>query len=265
MFNRIAGNIQQNIEMSFSIPDSERQRALLAAERFELFVSKLAQAVEHLDVIYSPFKSSEEASPESIIQGRGEINRYTQKIKENFDGVINTVRSALKEFNYFSIDAQVNSLITSTVDDVGTLETEVNNLLGILGNVRSESFKDDLLKSIENIQTIADQIKTLVNDRVISFIYDHIIGKTWMVDKSDTADGGGTNRAMETIKPLMQKLIEERRNAINGTPQSQDTQNAGPQSQKENIALNPSDANKVWDAGGTIRGGDTDIGADAKI
>ena len=94
LFKKIANNI----EMSFDIPDSEKEIALEAKSFLEAVSNNMKQAVEHLDNIYTPFKEHDNITTESLVANRGILQgRFSTKIKNNFNKcLLSNVDTAFK-------------------------------------------------------------------------------------------------------------------------------------------------------------------------
>ena len=136
LFKKIANNI----EMSFDIPDSEKEIALEAKSFLEAVSNNMKQAVEHLDNIYTPFKEHDNITTESLVANRGILQgRFSTKIKNNFNKSNLYALLAIRKLNYFSNgDSDIREIINSFKDAVKEVGIAVSNLLSII--------KNDLLK-----------------------------------------------------------------------------------------------------------------------
>lgn len=230
IFKKLATNIGTSVEMSFDVPDSEIQVATLAIERFEDVIKAVRTAVIQLDTVYNPFKDADEIPKQDIIDRRGAFFIYSNKITENFNNMKKKALLALKELNNFSIDNQVQDLISAFNDSVETLEDAVNKLLETLDEYESDTFRDDVVAYVEDIQKKADELEDIINDRVIDFIDVNILAKSWVTDSNNGLD-------IEIIDkvPLITELVQEQQQA-----------QQFPENLKENQKMNPSDSQRVY-------------------
>lgn len=231
MYNKIASNIEYSIELSFSVPDEEKQIAELASERFEGVLGALRNASDHLNVIYIPFKKAENISVEDLVKKRGLLNRYKRKVIDNFNIVKKRSLAALKEINHFTSDSSIQGIINSFVSNIGDIEKQVNILVEVLDNYRSPDFKDDVVSAIDSIREQVTQTETFINDRVIDYIDTNIRANSWI----NSEDDGIADEIVDKI-PIVVQLVNERQQALD---------NAFPSADKESQPLNPSDANRM--------------------
>ena len=232
--NNIIKKIAESIEMSFEIPDSEKALANDAKIRFEAALKKLRDATEHLDILYEPFRRHQNISTKSLVAKRGLLNRYKQKVKENFNELKTIALLAIRKMNHFTIgDTAIQEIVNSFIDSVEDVEKLVNNLLDVLSDYESETFRNDVISSIDAIRTQSSKLETLIKDRIIEHIDTNILSNNWMSSKRDELD-----LEPEEDTPLISELFEERQKALNP--------NEFPASSKVPQAYNASDAQKAY-------------------
>jgi len=225
--------ISDIVDMSFDIPDSEKEMGQKARLHFEGAANALKFAVDHLDIIYEPFKNNTTISPQSVIDNRGVLQgRYSTKIKNNFTDVKKHSLLAIKYFNFFAKgDAAIRELINTYVESVNDVENRVSIFLDILRNdYRLEDFRDKVLKAVDDVRKAAKDLDNLVYDRIIEHIDENIISKKWMDFNSD-------NVSITEDVPLIRELYEERQKALNT--------GAFPATDKAEQSLNISDATQM--------------------
>ena len=111
--------IANSIEMSFEIPEAEKDIAEEAKIRFEAVIKTLRDNIEHLDIIYEPFKRHESVSTKSLVDKRGLLNRYKQKVKSNFNETKTVALLAIRKLDYFaSGDISIQEIINSFIDSI---------------------------------------------------------------------------------------------------------------------------------------------------
>lgn len=222
------------VEKSFDISDGDKQIAEEASLRFEYAIKSLNEATEHLDNIYRPFAKHDRVSTRSIIKGRGVLNRFRQASKDKFEKFKTRVVLAIQKLNYFSNgDADIQELITAFEQGAETVEEKVEAFYEALVDLESENFKDQVIKTIDEIKVEADELDELVNERIIDHIDTNLIGKSWMSETSDRL-----NIEFAEHLPLVTELFEERKEMLQG--------GAMPSPRKQQQALNPGDAQKAY-------------------
>jgi len=225
-----------HIEMSFDVSDAEKRDAMMASEKFEGISSALDIAVEHLDIIYNPFQKYEEIPMETIVNKRGAIDRYKRKILENFNEVKRRSLYAIKDLYLFSSDTHVQELINSFDDSVWELEKQINELSDVLSDYKSQDFRKNVLGAIDNIRKQAEEIESLIKERIIEYIDTNILAKSWM---SDT-DEDFVSQIREKV-PLITELYDHRVKELESAQYDQ-----FPGAEKREQATNPMDAQRMW-------------------
>jgi hypothetical protein len=225
--------IAAGIEMSFETPTVEKKVGKEAKIRFEAALSRLNHAIEHLDVIYEPFDKYETVSKSSLVKKKGLIHRFKQKVIDNFNDFKTISLLAIRKINFFSTgDVAIQEIENSFINAIGDLEKLVDDLIDRLDDYESDSFRQDILNSIDSIKSQGDSLDTLINDRIIEHIDSEIVARTWMDDKKKEL-----KLELEEKTPIIQELFQERQKALEG--------GKFPSSNKEQQSLNVSDAQKV--------------------
>lgn len=206
MINKIASTI----EMSFDIPESEKAEAQAAADEFKKVITSLDAAKKHLNIIYEPFKDAdEEIPPEAVYEFRGAIFRYKEQIKENFNKMRAASFLAIMRLNFFSSDTHIMELINTFRDSVGDIESQVNVLLDILDDLKSDEFKNNIITGIDAIRKASFEVEKLIKERIQDYLDTNILAKDWV---SNTGDELRTQ--IETRVPYITQLFQERQKAL---------------------------------------------------
>jgi hypothetical protein len=226
--------IAESIEMSFDIPDAEKQIAEDASMRLEAFVSALKFAVKHLDVIYDPFSKHTDIPVKSVVKHRGLLNRLRGRVHENFEKAQRHALMGVQKLNHFSTgDTDIQELVNGFVEASDGLAESVSKFLTALQHdFRTQNFRDTIISSVDKIRKDAQELENLVYDRIIDHIDTNILAKNWMKDTSDALKVD-----MEEHVPLIQQLFEERQREINP--------DAFPSNNEPTQSLNAGDATKV--------------------
>lgn len=206
--------IANTIEMSFDIPESEKKEAQLAVDLFKKVVSILEHAKKHLNLMYDPFKDSENVFSEALYEFRGAIFRYKEQIKENFNKVKYAAFAAVMKLNYFSTDTHIMELINTFRDSINDIEKQVNVLLRTLDDLKSKEFRNNLISSIDSLRKACFEVEKLIKERIIDHINDNILAKDWISDTSEELKTEIKNRV-----PYITQLFEERQRVLEGFPQ----------------------------------------------
>lgn len=226
--------IADSIEMSFDIPNAEKQLAQEAKIRFESTVKRLRDSTEHLNIIYEPFRRHEEVSAKSLTNNRGLLNRYEQKVRQNFNDLKTVALLAIRKLNHFATgDTAIQEIINSFVDSIEDLEKLVNKFLDTMSDYESNTFRNDVMSSIDAIRSQSSNLESLVKDRIIAHIDTNILANNWMSSKTDEL-----HLDMGDEQPLIVELFEERQKALEP--------GSFPVSSKQEQALNTSDAQKAY-------------------
>lgn len=220
-----------DLSMSFNVPDSEKKIARESAEYFSQINNLLSLAEDHLDIIYNPFSKYESVNSEYISKKIGALNRFKEKVKENFEKIKSVGVLAVNSFNYFELDTKCGELLSSFKSQVKDLEKSVITFLEILDQYESNEFRENVLKSIENVKKDSSELQQLIKDRILEHIDENILGKNWINNISE--------KTKQTIKqkiPAIVELYQEQNKVLNDVPD----QHKRPQS------LNPTDTQKIW-------------------
>lgn len=223
------------VEMSFDVPDSEKEIGEFASQLFEEVINSINLAKDHLDIIYNPFKRHENISTEAIAKRRGKIDIYKNKTKDNFEKVKFIAFKAIDKLNYFSSDTHTMEMINSFRDAIGALEKQVVILLDVLDNYRSPDFRDNVLKSIEAVRKEAYDIEKLIKDRIVPHIDTNILARDWISNTSNQLQ----TKIQDRI-PIITELFNQRQKALEQGNTTAVDIHKRPQS------LNPSDNQRIY-------------------
>lgn len=211
------------IEMSFEISDSDKKIANQCVHLVTALNNKLDIAKNHLDIIYNPFKKATEIPQDLLIKKRGKLSIFKQRAKKNFGSAKKIAFLIVYKLNNFASDLHVTELISTFKDSIETLEKNLFKFFDNIDNYRNPEFKDNLIKSIEAIFSDIAEIKKLTDERIISFIDTNILANNWISNTGDSL-----KLKIENKIPLIQKLFDERNNALNGIQQNMEQQTLNP-------------------------------------
>lgn len=232
MFQKLANTV----EMSFEVPDSEKEMATIASDILEAVISALDLAKDHLNLMYIPFKKHEQISTESLIERRGVLSRYKQQVIKNYNKVKAYALKAIQKLNYFATDTHTLELINSFKDSIEDLEKQVAIFLDILDNYKSQDFRNHIITAIEGIKKQSAQVEKLIKDRIINHIDANILAKNWVTDT-----GSELHLKIQDRVPLVTELFNERQKALESA-----VPNAIPDIQKRPQTLNSGNVQRVY-------------------
>lgn len=226
--------LAESVEMSFDIPDAEKDIATEALIRFEAANKSLTEAVEHLDIIYNPFKKHENISIKAVVKRRGVLNRFKQASMNKFNKFKRRAFVAIRRLDKFSNgDKDIQELISSFESAVNELEDGLTDFYEALGNYEAPEFRDEVLSAIESVKASHESLKDLIVDRIIEHIDTEILAKSWMSERRDEFKITDEER-----KALITQLFDERQQMLDPS--------GFPGSSKMQQAFNPSDAPKAY-------------------
>lgn len=205
MINKIASTI----EMSFDIPESEQKEAQLAIDAFEEVVTSLDYAKDHLNIIYEPFKKSQDLSPDAVWEFRGAIRRYKDQIKENYNKVMIYAFKALLKFNTFSSDSHVMELINAFKDSVNDVEDQTQILLDVLDDLKNPDFRNNVISAVESVREKSYEVEKIIEERIKDFVDSNILTRDWTSSISNDLK----IKVKEKV-PYITQLFNERQQAL---------------------------------------------------
>jgi len=201
--------IAQRIEMSIDIPDSKKNIALSLVKKLESIAGKLNSFDSHLDILYNPFSNHDTVSVESVQEIRGTLSRYKEAIKENLFEIKKFAILVVAALETFSSDISVVELLNSFTDFIGELENKSDLLFKDMDNWSSETYRQDILKDIDDIKNQKIQIENLIFDRIIKYINSNILAKSWVSSLNDELEF-----SINKKEPYIKRLFKERENAL---------------------------------------------------
>lgn len=202
-----------SIQMTFDVPDSEKEIAERAEDYFEKLLTKMDDVGEYLDIIYVPFKKYQNADPEMITEYRRTFREYRDVCKKKFKIIVKTAYQGVSLMNEFSTDTATEELMDSFVGSIRELEKYVAIYVGIFANLNSSDFQTHLVSTIDSIKKQLSQIRQLVIDRILDHIDSNILAKDWAKDVLDRFDESKTDRV-----PLVVELFRERQRVLKDKP-----------------------------------------------
>lgn len=197
------------VQMSFDVPESEKRVAEKAVESFKELISLIKLANNHLNLIYEPFKNLSSLDIKTLLEYRTTLRGYRDRIKENYDEILQKAHYSAILMSEFANDTAIIEMMNAFLSAQADLETQVNRLLSIFSDLSSNEFKTYLLAGIDAVRKEANQVKQLVNDRILSHIETNILAKNWVSNITDEYQ-----RKVYQKVPLLIELYKERQEAL---------------------------------------------------
>jgi hypothetical protein len=191
--------------MSYQVSDGEKDQAEKAMRWFNHCIKVLEQSEEHLNLMYNPFKKDPNISPEEIFKIRAALRRYRDKVVENFNKFKKVAFKCYVIMQPFTSDTQTEKLLKSFVSSIEDVETQVNRLVELFSNLKSEDFAKGVVAAIENIKKETAQVEQIINERMKDHLQTNILARNWVDSVSNELQ-----EKVEKKSPLVMQLVEDR-------------------------------------------------------
>ena len=209
--------VAENVEMSLSIPEEELEQAKVLVDLLKLLVRRLDNFNNYLDHLYNPFKDHKSVSEESVIKYRGTLWRYTEEIIKDFGDDKDTSKKlsswsikkialvCASRLQRFSSDTQISKLLTTFTDDISNIESTVENMVKVIRNYETATYKDNVVKSMESVKREVVELSKIIEERIIDYVNTNILAKNWVEDF-----GEDFGIKTENKDPYIVRLYKER-------------------------------------------------------
>lgn len=199
------------LQLSYSVSDEEREKAEKCIAYYNFLIKTLKQALDHLDLIYLPFKDSNAIEPASAWKARAALWRYRDANIELFNKVKKIAFKCFSLMHEFSSDPQVVKLNKSFVLSIGDIEKQVNRFADLFSDLKSKEFGASIIKSIENIKKEVAQLIQIVEDRIMTHLESNILARNWTESVSKELQHKIEERIPNSIR-LVQERTENKQN-----------------------------------------------------
>ncbi len=193
------------IQLSYSVSDEEKEQADKCLSYFNFLTKELKKAEDHLDLIYRPFKDGPNILPEQSWKARAALWRFRDANVEMFNKVKKISFKCFSILNEFSSDSQVVKLNKSFVLAISDIEKQVNRFADLFSDLKSKEFGASVIKSIENIKKEIAQIQQIIEDRIMSYIEDNILNRTWVDGVSKELQQRIEDKIPESIRMVQER------------------------------------------------------------
>jgi uncharacterized protein Yka (UPF0111/DUF47 family) len=199
----------QTPQLSFDVPDNEKVMAKKAVKAFLQVKEKIEALNTHLDIIYNPFNAHQTISTKSIIDNRGALIRYKNKVRDNFNNIAKTALYCVAHMNQFSNDTHSVELMRSFVESIGDIEDQVKIFDSIFKNLKAKEFRDNVLKVVQGIKKQAAQVTKLIDERLLNHINTNILATNWKENLSQEL-----KFQIEDKEPYIKRLYNDREKQV---------------------------------------------------
>lgn len=200
------------IQLSYEIPSEEKDKAIKIINYLDFLLKQIKYCDDHLDLIYIPFKDSQEIPPDQIFKVRAALRRYRDKVAENFNNLKIYAFKIFALMQFFASDTQMSKLIKSFVIAIEDIEKQVNRFLDIFSNLDTKDFSKNVVKGAESIKKELAEIKQILEDRIKNHIETNILARNWVDNISKELQ-----KKVEDKIPLSVSLVNDRNEKLNNT------------------------------------------------
>jgi hypothetical protein len=217
------------LEMSFKVPDSEKEIANHAVKNFSYVINSISIIKNYLDKLYDPFKTADSIPKDDLIKFRGRLNLIKLQVKKHFTTLQKISIKSLKSLNYFSTDTHCIELINTFKESISDVFSAKAKLINTLDDYSISEFKDKLIAAIDNLRKEINQTEELCRDRIIKHLSENIAGDSWISDNNYKEN---LEEKIPTVIEIYKKINESEGGQL-------------PQIKKRPQSLNFSDSQKV--------------------
>lgn len=196
-----------SVQMTYDISEEEKESAKKALKYFSFCLKLLDEASEYLNIMKTPFKDNNDASPEAIWEVRGALRKFRDNSLDKFNNFKKNAFACVFIMNTFSFDTQTLKLMKSFISSIADLKNKVNDFIDLFSDLKSKDFVSNSIKLIEQIQQQSEDIEDIINERIKNHIQENILAKSWIDDV-----GEEIKVKIEKKKPLLIDLYQRRNN-----------------------------------------------------
>lgn len=198
------------VQMTYDVSDEEKDQAEKALLFFDHTSKILDMATDHLNIMKTPFKDNPEMDPKEVMKARAAIRRFRDKAVENFNEFKRAAFKCVNVMQTFQSDTQTLKLMKSFISSIDELESKVNSFTALFDDLESKSFPQDVVKSLEDVQSQCEEVKEIIDERIKTHIQANILATSWVDNVS--AD---LQMQIEEKTPLIMDLFNKRQDQLN--------------------------------------------------
>lgn len=206
-FSNVSKNMKTAQYNSIDVTDQEKYQAKQTLLKFKYCIKSLNLALDHLNLIKTPFKENQSADVDSVWKNRSSFRLFRDKAVDNFNDFKLMAFKAINDLHLFSSDMQIIKLIKSFITSVDVLEKKVNEFVDCFDNLKSEDFSKNIVNTITEVESQCGEIENLVDVRIKSYIQENILSSNWIEEV-----GAKHNLNMGRKQPILIELSEKFQN-----------------------------------------------------
>jgi len=207
MLNKKAYSIQMNLP----VPMSEKNVAKEARAQFDKILSQLSDAAQYLWIIYDPFYTVSNPDMNMVVNYRKTFRQYRDQVRFKFSQISNRADKCVVLMKEFASDSTTEEMMEAFMGMMRELQKYIDIFVSIFSNLNSAEFRNHLISTIDSIKKQMNQIRQLINDRILEHIDNNILAKDWASEISEQSD-----IVVEEKIPLVLQLFRERQKALKG-------------------------------------------------
>lgn len=171
---------KSSTELTYEISEQEKEQAKKVIKSFDKTIRSLTKATEYLNIMHDPFKNNPSISTDQILKYRAAIRRFRDTAIDSFNEVKVDAFRCISGIQIFTSDTKISKLMKSFILSIEKLEKKVNDFAYLFIRLKSETFVQDIINSIEEIQKESEQIENSIEERIKPYIQTNIIGDVWV-------------------------------------------------------------------------------------
>lgn len=222
MLKKIADAV---IQMSYEIPNEDKILARNIIEDLIKLKTTIEQSSELLNKT-QPFEKHQTVSTEALVEKRGVLGRYHKEVKNSFSECKKHAFLIIEKMKNFDTDHNIAELISSLKEGMEDLEKKAEDFLAALDNIRSTTFRENLLDGVKKTKEQCEKVKDLIEERIEDHFQKNFLPNQWSESVSQLVQ-----QTIAPNMPLMKRLFEEREKALQ--------QGSAPQISKRPQSLSP--------------------------
>lgn len=200
-----------SIQMSLPVPMSEKNVAKEARAQFDKILSQLSDAAQYLWIIYDPFYTVPNPDMNMVVNYRKTFRQYRDQVRFKFSQISNRADKCVVLMKEFVSDSATEEMMEAFMGMMRELQKYIDIFVSIFSNLNSAEFRNHLISTIDSIKKQMNQIRQLINDRILEHIDNNILAKDWASEISEKSD-----IVVEEKIPLVLQLFRERQKALKG-------------------------------------------------
>jgi Zn-dependent oligopeptidase len=146
-----------------------------------------------------------------VVNYRKTFRQYRDQVRFKFSQISNRADKCVVLMKEFASDSTTEEMMEAFMGMMRELQKYIDIFVSIFSNLNSAEFRNHLISTIDSIKKQMNQIRQLINDRILEHIDNNILAKDWASEISEQSD-----IVVEEKIPLVLQLFRERQKALKG-------------------------------------------------